>query len=65
MKKIPVVDISQCSLCEGCIEICPSVFSYNSLMDFLEVADLEEYPQDEVDEAIRDCPKDCIKWETE
>jgi ferredoxin len=30
---------------------------------FVEVADLSEYPEDEVNEAIKNCPADCIGWE--
>lgn len=65
MKKIPVVDIASCSQCDGCIEICPAVFRYNSLMDYVEVIELETYPESDVNEAIRDCPEDCISWENE
>nr|MBF0221665.1 ferredoxin [Desulfobulbaceae bacterium] len=65
MRKVPVVDIALCTLCEGCIGVCPSVFRYNSVMDYMEVVDLDNYPEDEVDEAIRDCPEDCISWENE
>jgi len=61
MKK-PTVDIGACTLCEGCIAVCPSVFCIND-MGHIEVADRAEYPQDEVDEAIMYCPEDCIYWE--
>jgi len=27
------------------------------------VADLPSYPESEVDEAIKNCPADCIHWE--
>jgi ferredoxin len=29
------------------------------------VAELEQYPEADIDEAIRDCPKDCIHWESD
>ena len=32
---------------------------------FVEVADLSDYPEDEVNEAIKNCPADCIGWEDE
>jgi ferredoxin len=32
---------------------------------FVEVADLSDYPEDEVNEAIKNCPADCICWEDE
>ena len=61
MKK-PSVDIGACTLCEGCIEVCPSVFFINDFGN-IEVVDLAAYPQDEVNEAIKYCPEDCIFWE--
>lgn len=60
----PVVELSDCILCEVCRETCPSVFSLNDL-GYIQVADLPEYPKDEVDEAIKNCPADCIAWEEE
>jgi ferredoxin len=59
--KIPSVDISLCSLCEGCVGVCPEVFRVND-SGFIEVATLSEYP-DCVEEAIKYCPEDCISWE--
>ena len=59
----PVVDIGACTLCEGCIEMCPEVFSLNEA-GFIEVADLAQYPEDDVAEAIKYCPEDCIYWES-
>ncbi|MEA3278994.1 MAG: ferredoxin [Thermodesulfobacteriota bacterium] len=60
--KIPSVDISLCSLCEGCVEVCPLVFRLND-SDFIEVAELSDYPEPCVEEAIKYCPEDCISWE--
>jgi ferredoxin len=59
--KIPVVELSECIKCEICIEVCPSVFRMNS-SGFIEVIDLAQYPEIEVDEAIKNCPADCISW---
>lgn len=61
MKK-PAVDIGKCSLCEGCIEVCPSVFLMND-MGYIEVVELNAYPEVEVEEAMKYCPEDCICWE--
>ena len=51
-----------CTLCGGCIEVCPQVFSENDF-GHIAVADLDSYPEDEVNEAIKYCPEDCITWE--
>jgi len=61
MKK-PAVDIGACTLCEGCIDVCPSVFIINHI-GYIEVVDLDVYPENSVDEAIKYCPEDCISWE--
>ena len=63
MAKVPSIDLSGCTDCDGCIEICPEVFQRNETMGYVEVIELEEYPEDEVLEAINICPADCIGWE--
>ena len=63
MKK-PVIELGDCILCEICVEVCPQVFALNDL-GYINMADLEQYPEDCVDEAIRNCPADCIAWEGE
>ena len=59
--KVPEVELSECILCEVCRESCPEVFRLNDL-GFIEVADLDHYPEEEVDDAIRNCPASCIHW---
>ena len=63
MKK-PSIDLSECILCEICMEVCPEVFQLNEL-GYIEVADLSVYPEEGVDEAMRNCPPSCISWEEE
>ena len=60
--KIPVVELSDCILCGVCEEVCPSVFRLN-LAGYIEVIERSNYPEIEVDEAIKNCPADCISWE--
>ncbi len=62
--RFPVIDLSLCSECKGCIEIAPAVFRYNSFMGIMEINDAESYPEQLVDEAIKNCPKDCICWDS-
>jgi ferredoxin len=59
--KLPVVELSECILCEICVEVCPSVFRLNDT-GYIEVADLSVYPEPDVEEAIKNCPADCIYW---
>ncbi len=63
MKK-PSIDLGECVLCEICIDVCPEVFKLNEL-GYIEVEDLLIYPEEGVDEAVRNCPSSCISWEEE
>lgn len=58
----PVVELSDCIRCDVCVEACPAVFRRNQA-GYIEVLDLTEYPEDEVAEAIKNCPADCIRWD--
>lgn len=62
-KKHPVIDIGRCTLCEGCLEVAPTVFRLIKSFGYIEVIESDEYPEKEVDEAIKICPADCIEWE--
>ena len=59
----PVIDISECSDCESCVELCPSVFRINEETGIIEAVELSQYPEEKIREAISCCPKDCITWE--
>ena len=60
----PDIDIGACTLCLGCVEICPAIFQYNDA-GYIEIKELETYPEEDVDEAIMFCPEDCISWQEE
>jgi len=59
MIKAPVIELSECIVCGVCEDVCPSVFRLNDL-GYVSVAELSEYPESEVEEAIKNCPADCI-----
>ena len=59
--KIPVIDLGECVDCEVCLELCPTVFRQNDV-GYIEVIDLKEYPAEEVEECIKNCPAHCITW---
>lgn len=60
--KNPVIDLSECVDCDVCIETCPAIFRRNAA-GYIEVVDLSEYSEEEVEEAIKNCPANCITWE--
>ncbi|MCF8144641.1 MAG: ferredoxin [Deltaproteobacteria bacterium] len=63
MRRVPVIDIRECSDCGTCLELCPSVFWKNEVSGIIEIRELPRYPEDEIREAMSCCPKDCITWE--
>ena len=63
MKKVPVIDLGNCTDCESCLEICPSIFQRNNETGLIEVKELAEYPEEDVLKAISVCPADCITLE--
>jgi ferredoxin len=62
LMKRPVVELSDCIRCDVCVEACPAAFRMNDA-GFVEVIDLSSYPEEEVNDAIKNCPADCIYWE--
>ncbi len=60
MKK-PEVDLSECSICEICVDLCPIAFQISDA-GYVEVMPLDEYPVKEIDEVIKNCRGDCISW---
>ena len=63
MKKTPVIDISECNCCDGCLDISPDTFVYNEDLGFIEVVERPDYNTAEIEEAIKNCPKNAICWE--
>ncbi len=60
--RIPVLDIGTCTLCMGCVAVCPEVFRENDA-GYIEVIELDAHPEECVNEAIKYCPENCISWE--
>lgn len=61
--KAPVVELSECIVCGVCVETCPQVFRLNDA-GYIEVRVMADYPESEVNDAIKYCPVDCIHWST-
>ena len=60
--KTPVIELGDCVLCGICVEICPEVFSLNEV-GYVEIIGFSDYPEAQIDDAIKNCPSDCISWE--
>ncbi len=60
--KTPVVDFSSCILCEICVEVAPHAFILNDA-GYIDVVYLDKYSDENIQEALNNCPKDCITME--
>ena len=60
MKK-PEIDLGRCTLCGVCTAVCPEVFTVSEAV-FITVTELDCYPDAAVNEAVKNCPADCIEW---
>jgi ferredoxin len=60
--KRPSIDMGSCILCEICVELAPHAFEIND-SGFVQVLPLDDYQDEQVLEAVKNCPKDCIFWE--
>lgn len=59
--KVPVVDQNECTGCESCVDIAPNTFKMND-DDVSEVMNPTGDPEDVIQQAIDDCPAECIAW---
>ncbi len=62
MAKKPYVDQETCISCELCTSIAPGVFRMNA-DNLAEVYDPEGDSEETIQEAIDNCPVNCIRWE--
>ncbi len=58
----PAIDLGCCILCEVCIDLAPHAFEFNDA-GYVDVLPLDSYEDDDIHEAVKNCPKDCIFWE--
>lgn len=59
---MPVVDLESCVLCGICVELAPHAFEINDA-GYVAVLPLDDYSDEGVREAIKNCPRDCITLE--
>lgn len=54
------IDADECVGCGSCVEVCPEVFSMDDNDEKAIVIKPEGGPADQIQEAIDNCPVDCI-----
>jgi len=65
MKKL-IIDLSECVLCDICVEVCPDVFIKNDA-GYIEIieSNVTLFFEDDINEAIKNCRGDCLSWDEE
>jgi ferredoxin len=61
MAKVPIVDVDLCTGCELCVETCPDVFEMED--DIAVVSNADGASEEEIQEAIDNCPVEAITWQ--
>ena len=64
-KRIPVIDAEECIACGNCEQVCPEVFRLNEALGHSEVIDPQGAPAEKIQDAMDQCPVQCIHWQEE
>jgi len=62
---MPVIVEEECIACGACEEICSEVFKVNESLGFAQVINPTGAPEEKVQEALDNCPVQCIHWSDE
>lgn len=63
MNRVLSIDRAECTDCESCLSLCPSVFRRNHETGLIEIRDQTVYPEEDVRLAMCMCPGHCILLE--
>jgi len=64
-RRIPMIEIEDCIACGNCGQVCPEVFRLNESLGHSEVINPYGAAEDKIQEAIDQCPVQCIHWQEE
>lgn len=63
MSKRVIIQEEECIGCGSCVELCPDVFEFDEDSGKAVVILPEDGPADCIEDAIAECPVECIYWE--
>lgn len=64
-KRLPVIEEDDCIACGNCEQVCPEVFRLNEPLGHSEVINPQGAPEDQIQEALDQCPAQAIQWQGE
>ncbi len=62
-RRIPVIMAEECIACGNCGQVCPEVFRLNESLGHSEVINPYGASEDKIQEALDQCPVQCIHWQ--
>ncbi len=62
MGKVVAIETDECIGCESCVELCPDVFAFDEEEEKARVQLPEGGNEECIEEAIANCPVECIHW---
>uniref|UniRef100_A0A7V4LC26 Ferredoxin n=1 Tax=Desulfobacca acetoxidans TaxID=60893 RepID=A0A7V4LC26_9BACT len=62
-RRIPVIDTDACIACGNCEAVCPEVFHLREDLSHSEVVNPFGAPEARIQDAIDQCPAQCISWQ--
>jgi len=65
MGKSVFIETDECIGCETCVELCPDVFEFDGEAEKAIVVQPEGGDEVCIEDAIDNCPVECIHWEDE
>jgi len=63
--RIPAIDVDECIACGNCEQVCPEVLRLNESLGHSEVINPHGAPEEKIQEAMDQCPVQCIHWQEE
>ena len=65
MAKSVFIETDECIGCENCVELCPDIFEFDDEAGVAVVVRPEGGDENCIQEAIDNCPAECIHWNEE
>jgi ferredoxin len=64
-RRYPQINEDECIGCGNCEAVCPEVFRLNESLGRSEVLNPYGAPEEQIQEAVDQCPAQCIQWAAE
>ncbi|MGA7563251.1 MAG: ferredoxin [Desulfobaccales bacterium] len=64
-RRLPIIMTEECIACGNCEQVCPEVFRLNESLGHSEVINPYGTAEDKIQEALDQCPVQCIHWQEE